>query len=94
MSSKWRNLFLSIGIIAIVVMVLTFDMQWEELLKNLKRAGYWFPLIMLLWVGIYLLNTLSWYIIVHDDKQNKVPFWKLYKYSISGFALNYATPVG
>jgi len=94
MSSKWRNLFLSIGIIAIVVMVLTFDMQWEELLKNLKRAGYWFPLIMLLWVGIYLLNTLSWYIIIHDDKQNKVPFWKLYKYSISGFALNYATPVG
>lgn len=94
MSSKWRNVFLLFGIAAVIIMLFTFDMQWEELWKNLKRAGYWFPLVILLWVVIYFFNTLSWYLIIRDDKQSHVPFWKLYKFTVSGFALNYATPIG
>lgn len=94
MSSKWRNIFLLFGIAAVVIMLFTFDMQWEEVWNNLKRAGYWFPLVIGLWAFIYLLNTWAWYIIIRDDKQSHVPFWKLYKFSVSGFALNYATPMG
>lgn len=94
MRDKIRNIFWFFGIFAIVVMLFTFDMDYKELLENLKRAGYWFPAVVLLWVVIYFINAWSWYVIICDGKHAKVPFWKVYKLTISGFALNYATPVG
>lgn len=94
MRDKVRNIFWFFGIFAIVVMLFTFDMDYNELLENLKRAGYWFPAVVLLWVVIYFINAWSWYVIICDGKHAKVPFWKVYKLTISGFALNYATPVG
>lgn len=94
MKSKYRNIFLLFGIAAVVIMLFTFDMEYDELLANLRRAGGWLPAILGLWVFIYLINALSWYIIIHDDENSKVSFWKIYKLTISGFALNYATPVG
>jgi len=93
-SNNYRNIFFLIGIIAIVIMLFTFDMKFDELLSNLKRAGLWFPIVMLLWVFIYMINALSWYMIINDDGTKKVPFLKVYKYTITGFALNYATPIG
>ena len=94
MRDKIRNIFWFFGIFAIVVILFTFDMDYNELLENLKRAGYWFPAVVLLWVVIYFINAWSWYVIICDGKHAKVPFWKVYKLTISGFALNYATPVG
>lgn len=94
MKEKFRNIFWFFGLFAIVVMLCTFDMDYQELWQNLKKAGYWFPAVLLLWVLIYLLNAWSWYAIICDGKHSKVPFWKVYKLTISGFALNYATPVG
>ena len=95
MKSKYRNIFLIFGIVAIVVMLCTFDMEYDELLANLRRAGIWLPAVVGLWVIIYLFNTLSWYIIIRDGKKGTpIPFWKVYKLTVSGFALNYATPVG
>lgn len=94
MRDKIRNIFWFFGIFAIVVMLFTFDMDYNELLENLKRAGYWFPAVVLLWVVIYFINAWSWYVIICDGKHAKVPFWKVYKLTISGFALNYATPIG
>ena len=94
MKDKFRNIFWFFGAFAIVVMLCTFDMDYSELLDNLHRAGYWLPAVILLWVFIYFMNALSWYIIICDGKHAKVPFWKIYKLTVSGFALNYATPVG
>lgn len=94
MKDKVRNIFWFFGIFAIVVMLCTFDMDYQELWQNLRKAGIWFPAVILLWVFIYFLNTLSWYIIIRDGKHAKIPFWKVYKLTVSGFALNYATPVG
>lgn len=94
MKSKYRNLFLLFGVAVIVIMLCTFDMEYDELIANLRRAGGWLPAILGLWVFIYLINALSWYIIIRDDEGNRVSFWKIYKLTISGFALNYATPVG
>lgn len=75
-------------------MLFTFDMDYQELLHNLRRAGYWLPAVLLLWIVIYFMNALSWFVIIRDGKHAKVPFWKIYKLTVSGFALNYATPVG
>lgn len=94
MKSKYRNIFLIIGIAAIIIMLLTFDMEPMELWMSLKKAGGWLPLIVGLWVIIYFINALAWYVIIHDKENNKIPFWKVYKLTITGFALNYATPGG
>lgn len=94
MKEKFRNIFWFFGIFAIVVMLCTFDMDYQELWQNLRKAGGWFPAVILLWVFIYYLNAWSWYVIIRDGKHAKVPFWKVYKLTVSGFALNYATPVG
>lgn len=92
--SKYRNFFLAFGIVAVIVMMFTFDMDYNELWSNLRRAGYYFPLIILLWLFIYMLNATAWYQIICDGKKAGVPFWQIYKLSVSGFALNYVTPVG
>ena len=94
MKSKYRNIFLLFGIVAIVVMLCTFDMDYSELWQNLLKAGRWFPAIVLLWVFIYLFNALAWYVIIRDGRDCPVSFWRIYKLTISGFALNYATPMG
>lgn len=95
MSSRFRNIFLVFGIIAVIIMLFTFDVSYEELLGNLRRAGIYLPLVLLLWFFVYLINTLSWYVIIRSGgKAPGLTFLKLYKYTVSGFALNYVTPVG
>ena len=64
-------------------------------LDNQPLLGGWFPLVVGVWVLIYLLNAASWYLIIHNGgKRTPVGFGKVYKLTISGFALNYATPCG
>ncbi len=94
MKDKYRNIFLLFGIVAIVVMLFTFEMDYQELWHNLRKAGYWFPAVMLLWVVIYAMNALSWYLIIRDGEHARISYWRVLKLTISGFALNYATPVG
>lgn len=43
MKSRFRNIFLVFGIVAVVIMLFTFDVSYEELLNNLKRAGIYLP---------------------------------------------------
>ena len=50
MSSRFRNLFLAFGIVAVIIMLFTFDVSYDELLGNLKRAGIYLPLVLLLWL--------------------------------------------
>lgn len=78
------------------------QLDFAEVWKGLRHAGYWFFAVVALWAVLYLFNTAAWYIIIksqeddmHPAKQSSpVSFWWLYKITISGFALNYATPGG
>ena len=47
MKSRFRNIFLVFGIVAVVIMLFTFDVSYEELLNNLKRAGIYLPLVLM-----------------------------------------------
>ena len=94
MATRYRNIFLLIGVVAIVIMLLTFDMSWTDVLHHIRRAGIWLPLVILLWVPIYMLNACSWRIIINDGEADHIGFWRILKYTISGYALNYVTPVG
>ncbi|MBR5928901.1 MAG: flippase-like domain-containing protein [Prevotella sp.] len=78
------------------------QLDFAEVWKGLRHAGYWFFAVVTLWAVLYIFNTAAWYIIIksqeddmHTVKQSSpVNFWWLYKITISGFALNYATPGG
>ena len=64
MSNKIRNIFFFVGLAAIVVMCFTFDVSFAELWEDLQRAGYWLVAILVLWAFLYLLNALSWRVII------------------------------
>lgn len=99
MKKKYQNIFWFLGLLAIAVMLLTFDIDYHELWEDIKNAGWWFVAVLALWLIIYLLNNLSWRSLLDLRDVNGVPapkvgFWQMYKYTISGFALNDATPCG
>ena len=96
MKKKHQNGFFLFGIVVLVIMVTQLD--FAEVWNGLQHAGYWFFAVVILWAFLYIFNTSSWYIIIKSqtkgDDKRMVPFWYLYKLSVSGFALNYATPGG
>ena len=106
MKKKYQNAFFIFGAVVLALMVtqLNFAQVWQ----GLKHAGYWFLAVLILWAGLYIFNTSAWYLIIKgvclrsadDPNQPKVNVhhpvslpW-LYKVTVSGFALNYATPGG
>ena len=73
---KWtkqrlNNLFFIIGVVAVVVMILTFDVSFAELWEHLKRAGYWLIPIIGIWVFVYGLNALGWQSIIRSNTDEK-----------------------
>ena len=68
---KWtkqrlNNLFFFLGIAAVVVMLLTFDVSFIELWQHLCHAGYWLIPIVGVWILIYGINALSWQTIIRS----------------------------
>ena len=98
MKKKYQNIFFVFGLAVLALMVTQLD--FAQVWSGLLRAGYWFVAVIALWFFLYMFNTASWYVIINnagdaDDKNvKKVGFWWLYKITVSGFALNYATPGG
>ena len=98
MKKKYQNIFFVFGLAVLALMVTQLD--FSQVWSGLTRAGYWFVAVIALWFFLYMFNTASWYVIINnagdaDDKNvKKVGFWWLYKITVSGFALNYATPGG
>lgn len=91
-----NNLLFLIGCIAVVVMMLTFDVSFVELWQHLTRAGYWLIPIIGVWVLVYALNALAWKAMIEGNIGGRAPlsFPRLLRLTVTGYALNYATPVG
>ena len=94
MKKRWQTLFFLFGVAAVVLMLLTFDADWVRVREVLSQAGIWFPLIVLLWGFIYLVNACSFGLIINDGTGKRVPFGKVFQLTVSGYALNYVTPLG
>ncbi len=101
MKKKYQNGFFLFGLAVLVIMVTQLD--FKEVWQGVQHAGYWFLAVVALWAVLYVFNTAAWYIIIRsqepptaDGKKLPAPFsfWWLYKITVSGFALNYATPGG
>ena len=93
---RLNNLFFIIGVVAVVVMLFTFDVSFVELWQHLCHAGYWLIPIIGVWFLVYGLNALAWQATIEGNLGSKSPvsFWRIYRLTITGYALNYATPVG
>lgn len=99
MKKNYQNAFLVFGLAVLALMVSQLD--FIEVWQGLQRAGYWFAAVIGLWFFLYAINTATWYVIIRSQAPSpacpnpkKVPFWWLYKITITGFAINYATPGG
>ena len=99
---KWKwtkqrvtNLFFIIGVVTVVVMFFSFDMSFADLWHRICDAGYWLIPILGLWIFIYAMNAVSWGMITSNvkEKHHRIGLWRTYKLTISGYALNYTTPV-
>lgn len=104
MQKKYQNGFFIFGLVVLIIMVTQLD--FRQVWQGVTHAGYWFFAVVALWAVLYTLNTTAWYIIIKgvcNQSQDQPPqvnlrqpvsLWWLYKVTISGFALNYATPGG
>lgn len=92
------------------------QLNLQEVIDGIKRAGYWFPAVIVLWALLYIINTASWNSIIRAltktslsiggekvlpdgnsslvGRSGDVGWLWLYKVTVAGFALNYATPGG
>lgn len=94
MKARFRNLFFIAGIALLGVMLCSLDMPWNEIWVHVCRAGYWLPFNIALWAVIYLMNAVSWQLIINDKEHTHVSFSFIYRLTISGYVLNYVTPLG
>lgn len=97
MKKKYQNGFLLFGLVVLAIMVSQLD--FKEVWEGITRAGYWFLAVVLLWLFLYCFNTAAWWLIIRSQTHSThssatVPYLWLYKITVSGFALNYATPGG
>ena len=100
MKKKYQNIFFVFGIALLILMLTQLD--FVQVVEGLQRAGYWFFAVIALWFFLYMFNTGAWYVIIRNNKEHgktdertrNIGFWWLYKITVSGFALNYATPGG
>ena len=94
---RLNNIFFFLGLAAVVVMLFTFDVSFVELWEHICHAGYWLIPIIGVWIIIYGINALSWQTIIRSrsgHEADNLSFWRIYRLTITGYALNYATPVG
>ena len=94
MKKRWQTIFFLSGVAAVVLMLLTFDADWTRVKEVIGQAGIWFPVIAILWGFIYLMNACSFRLIINDGTGRRVPFGKVFQLTVSGYALNYVTPLG
>ena len=95
MRPLYRNLFLLFGVVAIGIMLYTFDTDYDMLRDNIARAGLYLPAVLGVWIFVYLFNALAFQIIGNDGRHGKhLSLRHAYKLTVAGFAFSYTTPFG
>lgn len=90
MSRALRLLILAAGIGLFVWLIARVGVQ--ALLADGAKMGWMLVPILALWGFVYAAYAAAWWITL-DGTPGRPPFAALYRHSITGFALNYLTPV-
>ncbi len=90
MNKKFQTFFFIVGLAIFIFLILHFGI--DKIISNIKETGWWFLPIIGVWGFAYVLNSLSWSAII-DSKKHGISFAEIYAITVSGFAINYITPV-
>lgn len=88
-----RTLFFVLGVGALLAMVYAADPHalWDGAL----RVSWAFPMAVGIWGMAYLLNTFSFDVIIRRNVLAfPMTFFSLFRYTVTGYAINYITPFG
>jgi uncharacterized protein (TIRG00374 family) len=77
-----------LGIFAFLV----YEFGLDQILANVHRAGWSLGYVVIVWLGIYLLNTAAWRLVLGAHGA-AISFRRLFMVTVSGFVINYITPV-
>ncbi len=85
--------FFIVGLIIIFVML--YNLGWDALVSNLKKIGPAIILIILTRLLVYPLNTCAWRTLSYltPIEKKKLSWLRMFRLTISGYAINYITPV-
>jgi FMN phosphatase YigB (HAD superfamily)/uncharacterized membrane protein YbhN (UPF0104 family) len=91
---NWKIFFFIAGVLILGYMIyaIGLDVIWA----NVQKTGWWFAPVIAIWLIVYILNALAWDTIMRDKKspvKQHPSFLKVLKVTISGYAINYITPV-
>jgi hypothetical protein len=63
-----------------------------RLVADARQTGWMFVPILLLYGVVYLGNAWAWWLTMADEP-SRPPFWRAYAITVSGFSLNFMTPM-
>jgi uncharacterized protein (TIRG00374 family) len=63
-----------------------------KLLADATQTGWMFLPILLLYGSVYLCNAGAWWLTLAGEP-NRPPFWRTWAITVSGFSLNFLTPM-
>lgn len=90
----WKKLLFILGIAIFLYMIYAIGI--DTIWGNIRETGWWFLPIIGVWLIVYIINASAWYSIVCDNntlRYNRPSFLKILKITISGYAINYITPM-
>lgn len=93
-AKKWKIFFFIFGVLVLGWMVYATGI--DKIWQNVQQTGLWFIPVTGVWVIVYLFNSLASYAIIRDKatpKECLPSFGKVMKVTISGYSINYITPV-
>ncbi len=89
-NKKVQALFFGFGLALFLFMVNRFGIS--KIVTNIEKTGWWIIPIIGVWAFVYLLNAWAWTLVIKSFK-HKIAFKDIFSISLSGFAINYITPV-
>jgi hypothetical protein len=90
----FKRVLFAIGLVSFVIMIFTFKVSREQLLTLLRRSWYIFPAVIAMWIPLYLMNAWAWRKMLQGQGRDEVSLLTMFRWTISGFALNSLTPMG
>ncbi len=89
----YNTIFFIAGLLTLCYMV--YKIGLHVVWNNITQTGIWFLPVIASWLVIYMLNALALREIIYEKKlpNTVVKFLPTLKLTISGFAINYITPL-
>ena len=62
-----KNIFFILGALALGIMI--YSIGLGNIWRDMKQTGWWYLPIIGMWLVVYMINTLSLYVILRDGSQ-------------------------